>query len=93
MNIFFLMLFYVLCFALDIAIIKHQRWLDHYKPGFRTGLIFSILVLPGLLIAIKISNQYFSETPLYLKVVLSVIAILSFNSLMYRLMRKVVTLK
>jgi hypothetical protein len=93
MSILFLMLFYVLCFALDVAIIKHQRWLNHYKPGFRTGLIFSILVLPSFLIAIKISNQYFSETPLYLKVILSVIVILSFNSLMYRLMRKVVTLK
>lgn len=65
MNILFLMLFYVLCFALDVAIIKHQRWLNHYKPGFRTGLIFSILVLPSFLIAIKISNQYFSETLLY----------------------------
>jgi hypothetical protein len=93
MNIFFLIVFYVLCFALDIVIIKHQHWLNRYKPEFRTGLIFCILVLPSLLIAIQISNQYFNEVPLYLKVILSVIAILFFNSLVYKLVKKVVTLK
>jgi len=92
MNIYFLVIFYVLCLALDIAIIK-QNALTQYNFEFRVGLFFLILLLPSLLIVMKISNQYFNDEAWYLKVILSVLAILTFNSLVYLLIKKVLQLK
>jgi len=92
MNIYFLVIFYILCLALDIVIIKRQV-LNQHNSESRVSLFFLILFLPSLLIVMKISNQYFNDEAWYLKVILSVLAIITFNSLMYLLIKKILQLK
>lgn len=92
MNIYFLVIFYVLCLVLDITVIKRHA-LNQHNSESRVSLFFLILFLPSLLIVMKISNQYFNDQAWYLKVIFSVLAIIIFNSLMYLLIKKILRLK
>lgn len=89
MNIYLLIVLYILCLTVDILIIK-RNWLNHYSIEIQTGLLFFILFLPSVLIAIKISDEYFISIPLYLKVILSIIAIIVFNGTVYMIIKKII---
>lgn len=88
MNIYLLAGLYILSLIADILIIK-RHWFNRYSPELQTGLLFLILFLPSILMSIKISNDYFINIPLYLKVLLSVIVIIVFNSTVYMIIKKI----